>query len=256
MRVSLARRPLAFLSCLLLAAGVVAADLTVFAAASLKESLDEQVRVFSANNKTVHVRVSYAGSNALARQIESGAPANLFISADEEWMDYAAQKSLIVPASRRTLVSNDLVLIAPAAAARPMTIAPGFPLAAGLAGGRLSVANPDVVPAGKYARAALTKLGVWSTVETQLARAENVRAALAFVARGEAPLGIVYRTDALAEPKVSVVGTFPTDSHPPIVYPAAIVANQATPEAKALLDYLASNEAQAVWKRFGFAVPR
>ena len=256
MRLSVASRFAVFFSCLLLAVCAKAADLTVFAAASLKESLDEQIRIFGASNKGVQIRVSYAASNALAKQIESGAPASLFISADEEWMDYLAQKNLIVPASRRALVTNDLVLIAPVASAKQMTIAQGFPLAAALAGGRLSLANPDVVPAGKYAKAALIKLDVWSKVETQLARAENVRAALAFVARAEAPLGIVYRTDALAEPKVSVVGTFPADSHPSIVYPAAIVSAQATPEAKALLDYLASNGAQAVWKRFGFGVTR
>jgi molybdate transport system substrate-binding protein len=256
MRSSIARRLAVLFSCLLLAAWPAAADLTVFAAASLKESLDEQIRIFGANNKGAQIRVSYAGSNALAKQIESGAPAGLFISADEEWMDYLAQKNLIVPASRRALVTNDLVLIAPMATAKPVTIAPGFALAAALAGGRLSLANPDAVPAGKYAKAALTKLGVWTTVETQLARADNVRAALAFVARAEAPLGIVYRTDALAEPKVSVVGTFPADSHPAIVYPAAIVNGQATPEARALLDFLASNQAQAVWTRFGFGVAR
>lgn len=241
---------------LVLQLGAAAAELTVFAAASLKESLDEQIKVFNAKNKDMQVRVSYAGSNALARQIESGAPANLFISADEEWMDYVAEKKLIVNESRRTLVSNDLVIIAPAAAAKPLSIAPSFALSAALAGGRLAVANPDAVPAGKYARAALTRLGVWSTVETQLARAENVRAALAFVARAEAPLGIVYRTDAIAEPKVSIVATFPANSHPPIVYPAAIVSSQSTPEAKAFLVYLTSNEAQLVWKRFGFGLPK
>ena len=240
----------------LLQTSAMAVDLTVFAAASLKESLDEQVKVFTAKSKDIQVRVSYAGSNALAKQIESGAPANLFISADEEWMDHVADKKLIVPASRRTLVSNDLVIIAPVATATPMTIAPGFAIAAALAGGRLAVANPDAVPAGKYAKAALTKLGVWTTVDTQLARAENVRAALAFVARAEAPLGIVYRTDALAEPKVSIVATFPADSHPAIVYPAAIVSSQSTAEAKTFLDYLASSEALVVWKRFGFEVPK
>ena len=241
---------------LILQANATAADLTVLAAASLKESLDEQVKVFSAKNKGSQIRVSYAGSNALARQIESGAPANLFISADEEWMDYVAEKKLIVTASRRTLVNNDLVIIAPVATAKPITIVPGFPLGAALAGGRLAVANPDAVPAGKYAKAALSRLGVWTTVDTQLARAENVRAALAFVARAEAPLGIVYRTDALAEPKVSIVATFPADSHPAIVYPAAVVSSQSTAEAKTFLDYLASSEAQVVWKRFGFGVPK
>ena len=229
--------------------------ITVFAAASLKEALDEQVSAWSARSGH-RVRVSYAGSNALARQIESGAPAHLFISADAEWMDYLAQKKLIVAASRRDLVKNDLVLVAPTASAKPMAIASGFSLVAALAGGRLAVANPDVVPAGKYAKAALTKLGVWISVEGQLARAENVRAALAFVARAEAPLGIVYRTDAMAEPRVSIVGTFPPDSHPMIVYPAAMVAGQETAAARALLDALVTADAKIVWQRFGFAVPK
>lgn len=237
-------------------ANAMAADVTVFAAASLKESLDEQVKVFSASHKDVYVRVSYAASNALAKQIEAGAPAHLFISADEEWMDYVAQKKLIVAASRRDLVRNDLVLIAPAASTKLMNIAPNFPLAAALAGGRLAVANPDAVPAGKYAKAALTQLRVWSSVMGQLARAENVRAALAFVARAETPLGIVYRTDALAEPRVSIVGTFPADSHPAIVYPAAIVTGQESAAARALLDALVSVEAKEIWLRFGFTTPK
>ena len=232
-----------------------ATDITVFAASSLKEALDEQVSAWSARSGH-RVRVSYAGSNALARQIESGAPANLFISADEEWMDYLAQKKLIVAASRRDLVKNDLVLVAPITSAKPLTVTPGFALAAALAGGRLAVANPDAVPAGKYAKAALTKFGVWSSVEGQLARAENVRAALAFVARAEAPVGIVYRTDAMAEPRVSIVGTFPPDSHPVLVYPAAMVAGQETAAARALLDALLSADAKKAWQRFGFAVPK
>lgn len=248
-------RMLCITACAAITCTAFAADITVFAASSLKEALDEQVSAWSA--RTGHrVRVSYAGSNALARQIESGAPANLFISADDEWMDYLARKNLVVVASRRDLVGNDLVLIAPAAVAKPMTIAPGFPLTAALAGGRLAVANPDAVPAGKYAKAALTKLGVWASVEGQTARAENVRAALAFVARAEAPLGIVYRTDAMAEPRVSIVGTFPPDSHPAIVYPAAIVAGQETTAARALLDALLTADARIVWKRFGFATPK
>ena len=246
----------ALLAGFVLHASVMAAEVTVFAAASLKESLDEQIKSFSAHNKDITVRVSYAGSNALARQIESGAPANLFVSADEQWMDYLAQKKLIVAASRRNLVNNDLVLVAPAASAKPVAIASDFPLAAALAGGRLALANPDAVPAGKYAKAALTKLGVWSSVEGQLARAENVRAALAFVARAESPLGIVYRTDAMAEPRVNIVGTFPADAHPVIVYPVAMVAGHETPAARALLDALVSSDAKKIWLRFGFSVPK
>ena len=171
-----------------------AAELTVFAAASLKEALNENVKAFSA--KTGHpVRVSYAGSNALAKQIEAGAPADLFISADEEWMNYLAQRNLLAPGTRRNVVSNTLVLIAPTSADSSgklqLKIAPKFALAQALQGGRLALANPDVVPAGRYARAALTKLGVWGDVEKSLTRSENVRAALVLVARGEAPLGIV-----------------------------------------------------------------
>lgn len=238
------------------AANLAAAELTVFAAASLKEALDEQVKVISASHKDMQIRVSYAGSNALAKQIESGAPAQLFISADEAWMDYVTQKNLIVASTRRDMVKNELVIIAPTASLVTLDIAPGFALAAALGNGRLSLANPDVVPAGKYARAALTKLGVWDTVDTKIAGAENVRAALAFVARGEAPLGIVYRTDARAEPRVRVVAAFPGGLHAPIVYPAAIVAGQDSPAARALLDALTSANASAVWQKYGFVVTK
>lgn len=244
---------------LFLWASAAAAEVTVFAAASLKESLDEQIKIFTANNKWVAIRVSYAGSNALAKQLERGAPAHLFISADAAWMDYLAQRQVIVAGSRRDVLTNDLVLVAPAtsaASAKPVLIAKGFSLTSALAGGRLAVANPDAVPAGKYAKAALIDLGAWASVEARLARAENVRAALAFVARGEAPLGIVYRTDALAEPRVRIVGTFPANSHPAIVYPAALVNGQSTVEATAFLDYLTSSAAHAVWQRFGFGVPK
>jgi len=231
------------------------AGLTVFAAASLKESLDENLKLFSARTG-VAARVSYAGSNALAKQIESGAPANVFISADEVWMDYLRDRKLVVPGSIRVLVGNELVLIAPANSKAQIAVAPGFPLAAALAGGRLSVANPDAVPAGLYAKTALTKLNVWSTVEGSLARAENVRAALAFVARAETPFGIVYRTDAMAEPKVRVVAAFPKDSHAPIVYPAALVQGNDSKDAQALLDYLSSDAARSVWQKYGFTVSK
>ena len=236
-----------------------AADLTIFAAASLKEALDENVKAFNA--KTGHqVRVSYAGSNTLAKQIENGAPAGLFISADEQWMDYVAQKNLLVPGTRRNLVTNRLVLIAPAtlgnASTLQLKIAPKFALAQALQGGRLALANPDVVPAGKYARAALTTLEVWTDVEKSLTRSENVRASLVLVARGEAPLGIVYATDAKAEPKVRVVDTFAANLHPPVVYPAAVVTGKLNPATQSLLDYLGGAEARAVWLKYGFgAVP-
>ncbi len=240
---------------LALSGAALAADLTVFAAASLKEALDENVKAF--NLKTGHTaRVSYAGSNALARQIENGAPADVFISADEEWMNYLAQKKMINVASRRNVASNRLVLIAPAARTGSLNIAPKFPLALALDGGRLALANPDTVPAGKYARAALTQLGVWAEVEKSLTRSESVRAALLLVARGEAPLGIVYATDARAEPRVRVVGTFDAGLHPPVVYPAALVAGGRNPAAQALLDFLSSADARMVWSQYGFGATR
>ncbi len=227
----------------------------MFAAASLKEALDLNIRTFSA--KSGHqVRVSYAGSNALARQIENGAPADVFLSADEEWMDYLVGKNLIAAATRRNLLTNSLVLIAPADSSSTLRIAPRFALASELKGGRLALANPDVVPIGKYARAALTKLEVWSTVEKSLTRSENVRASLVLVARGEAPLGIVYATDAKAEPKVKVLDTFAASLHPPVVYPMAALAGKLNPASQALLDYLAGAEARAVWSRYGFGVLR
>lgn len=232
-----------------------AADITIFAAASLKEGLDENVKAFGA--KTGHqVRVSYAGSNALAKQIENGAPADLFISADEEWMDYVVNKNLIAAGSRRNLLTNSLVLVAPAGSTVSLRIGPKFPLLDALKGGRLALANPDVVPAGKYARAALAKLDVWGDVEKTLTRSENVRASLVLVARGETPLGIVYATDAKAEPKVRMVDTFPSSLHPPVVYPAAVLAGKLNPVTQALLDYLGGAEARVVWSRSGFGFPR
>ena len=231
-----------------------AADLTIFAAASLKESLDENVKAFNA--RTGHrVRVSYGGSNALAKQIENGAPADLFVSADEEWMDYVAQKNLLAPGTRRNLVTNSLVLVAPADSKLQLKIAPKFALALALQGARLALANPDVVPAGKYARAALTTLGVWADVEKTLTRSENVRASLVLVARGEVQLGIVYATDAKADPRVRVVDTFAANLHPPILYPAALMAGGKS-EAAVLLAYLAGQDARAVWQRHGFDTVR
>ena len=228
-----------------------AADITVFAAASLKEALDANLKTFRAD--TGHrVRVSYAGSNALARQIEHGAPADLLIAADEDWMEYLEARKLVVPGTRRNLVGNRLVLIAPAASPLKLAIAPNFGLAAALGNGRLALANPDNVPAGKYARAALTQLGVWTALEKSLTRSENVRASLVLVARGEVPLGIVYATDAAAEPRVRVVDSFAATLHPPIVYPAALLVGRANPATLGLLDYLGAAAARAVWVRFGF----
>ena len=238
-----------------IAAVACAADITVFAAASLKESLDENVRTFAAKSGR-QVRVSYAASNALARQIENGAPADLFLSADEEWMDYVAQRNLLAQGTRRDLVVNTLVLVAPADRTLSLRIAPNFPLAAALKGGRLALANPDTVPIGKYAKAALTSLGVWSEVEKTLTRSENVRASLVLVARGETPLGIVYATDAKAEPKVKVLDSFAASLHPPVVYPGAVVAGRLNPATLALIDYLGGPEARAVWIKYGFGIAR
>jgi molybdate transport system substrate-binding protein len=236
-------------------AHVQAASVLVFGAASLKEALDEQARRF-ADTSGDKVTVSYAASSALARQIANGAPADLFVSADLEWVDYLDERRLLRPGTRVELLRNALVLIAPAASRAQLTIGPRLPLAAALGRERLAMADPDSVPAGKYGRAALERLGVWSSVESRIARTENVRAALALVSRGEAPFGIVYATDAQADKGVRVVGTFPADSHPAIVYPAAIVAASASPAAKPLLDYLQSAAARPVWERYGFRMAR
>jgi molybdate transport system substrate-binding protein len=228
----------------------LAADVTVFAAASLKEAMDEQARRFKASSGN-KVTVSYG-----AKQIESGAPADLFISADLDWMDYLDKSKLLRPNTQSNLLGNALVLIAPASSATTLKIAPGFQLVAALGSEKLAMANPDSVPAGKYGKAALENLGVWKAVEKKVARAETVRAALVLVSRGEAPFGIVYKTDALADKGVRVVDTFPANTHPAIVYPIAIVASSKSPAAKSLLDDLHSTYAQAVWEKYGFGLPQ
>jgi molybdate transport system substrate-binding protein len=228
------------------------APITVFAAASLKDVLDEEGAAYTAKNGQP-VRFSYAASSVLAHQIEQGAPADAFISADVDWMDYVAQRHLIVAASRRDLISNHLALIAPADSKISVRIGKGMPLARALGDGRLAVAGPDV-PAGKYAKASLTALGVWEAVRPKLVQADNVRGALLFVARGEAPLGIVYDTDAKVQPKVRIVGLFPDASHPPIIYPAAVTSAAAHPEAAAFLGYLQGPQAAAVFRKYGFIV--
>lgn len=235
-------------------AGATAAPVTLFAAASLQESLTEAGHLWS-RSSGVPVRFSFGASSAIARQIAQGAPADLFLSADLEWMDWLAGKALIVPASRRNLLSNALVLIAPARSQTRLTVGGGMPLARALGPGRLAVADTNAVPAGRYAKAALTSLGVWRSVENRLLPAESVRAALAYVSRGEAPLGIVYATDARADPKVRVVGTFPAASHPPIVYPAALVAASRHRGAAGLLGFLQGAQASAAFRRHGFGVP-
>ena len=230
-----------------------AADVTVFAAASLKEALDDQAKQFEAStgNKVI---VSYGASNALAKQIEAGAPADIFISADLDWMDYVDQRNLVAPNTRFNLLRNTLVLIAPASSNATLKIGPNFGLAAALGTEKLAMANPDSVPAGKYGKSALEKLGVWASVEKQIARTENVRAALALVSRGEAPFGIVYSTDALSDKGVKIVDTFPPDSYPPIIYPAALLASSKSTAAKPLLEYLRSVPARSVWEKYGFGL--
>jgi molybdate transport system substrate-binding protein len=225
--------------------------LIVFAAASLKDALDE---VDAAYTKAtgVPVAASYAGSSQLIKQIEQGAPAEVFISADLESMDYGARKNAVQDKTRVNLLGNKLVLIAPAdSATGTVAIGPGLDLA-GLAGnGRITIGDVRAVPVGRYAQAALQKLGLWEAVQHKLAMVENVRVALALVARGEAPLGIVYETDATVEPKVKVLGTFPPDSHPVIVYPAALTAN-AKPRAATYLEFLQSPSARPIFEKRGF----
>ena len=228
---------------------------TVFAAASLKTALDEVGVVYTARTGR-KATVSYAAASALAKQIEQGAPADVFISADLDWMDFLASKGLVRTESRVNLISNTLVLIAPAGSPAEPKIAPGFELAAAIGDGKLATGDVKSVPVGKYAKAALTSLGVWAAIEPKIAGAENVRAALALVARGEARYGIVYGSDARSEPKVAVVDTFPPASHPPIVYPAAIMKEAASAEAAAYLDFLKGAEAARIFEANGFVVTR
>jgi molybdate transport system substrate-binding protein len=229
-------------------------SVVVFAAASLKNALDEIATGWTAKSG-VAVKTSYAASSALAKQIEEGAPADLFISADLDWMDYIETKNLLKAGTRGNLLGNAIVLVAPKDWTKgDIKIESNFPLAGLLGDGRLAMAGIASVPAGKYGKASLEKLGVWNSVANKLAESENVRAALALVARGEAPLGIVYRTDAAAEPSVKIVGTFPDDSHPPIVYPAAALASSKTAKAEDFLRYLAGPEAKAIFVKNGFTV--
>jgi len=224
--------------------------LRIYAAASLTNALDEIGTSFT--RKTgVAIKYSYGASSTLARQIEAGAKADIFMSADNDWMDYLQQRHLINAASRKTLFGNQLVLIAPADSNTKVKIAPGFALTTILGKERLAIADPDSVPAGKYAKAALTTLGVWNTVADKLVRADNVRTALTFVDRMETPLGIVYETDAMMDAKVRIVDTFPASSHPAIVYPVALTIG-ADASAEKFLAFLHSPTAQAVFKKCGF----
>jgi molybdate transport system substrate-binding protein len=235
-------------------APVRAADqVTVFGAASLTNALTDIVKMFDEKGKG-KVVPSFGSSSTLAEQIVHGAPANVLISADEAWMDYLVAKHLIVLTSRFDLLGNRLVLIAPSGSDLKLDIVPGFPLAKTLGSGLLATGDPDHVPAGKYAKSALRKLGVWRDVEGKLSRAYSVRGALALVERGQCPLGIVYSTDAAVSQRVKVVGTFPEDTHPPIVYPAALIAGKDTPVARAFIDFLKTPEAKAVFEKYGFTV--
>lgn len=225
----------------------------VLAAASLQEGLTEAADAWAAKRHPRPV-MSFAGSAALARQIQAGAPADLFISADEEWMDHVAERNLVRAGSRVSFLSNRLVLIAPAGSSARLTIGRNFPLARALGNGRLAMADPASVPAGRYGMAALRQLGVWPAVERKLARAENVRAALALVERGEAPFGIVYATDARASARVRVLGMLPAGSHPPITYPVAVLRTSPHPDAERFRRFLISREGKAIFARRGFMV--
>jgi|SRR5579862_2982192 len=249
------------LAWLALAAAPVRADadrpanttaLVVFAAASLGDALEEIDVAYSRARGTA-VKESFAASSVLAKQIEAGAPAEVFFCADPQWMDYLAEHQLLAPGSRRDVLANSLVLIAPADSNLRLSIGPGFALLAALHGGHLAMADPDSVPAGLYGRAALTKLGVWTQVAARVVRAENVRTALAFVARGEAPLGIVYRTDALADKRVRVVDVFPADSHQPIRYPLALT-RRAGAAAQDYRRFLLGESARQIFAKRGFLV--
>ena len=236
------------------AARAQAGGLVILAAASLKNALDEIAAAWAKDTGKTMPKISYAASSALAKQMEQGAPADLFLSADLDWMDYVEKKDLIRKDTRFNLLGNKIVLIAPKDSTAKIEVKQGFDLAKALGGGKLAMGNVDAVPAGKYGKAALEKIGAWAGVKDQIAQADNVRAALLLVARGEAPLGIVYSTDAAAEPNVKIVGTFPDDSHPPIIYPAAVIKDSKSADAKPFLDYLKSAKARPSFEKQGFAV--
>jgi molybdate transport system substrate-binding protein len=251
----------ASVSCAAAAAGSGAAGLhdggakplTVYAAASLTDALGEIAAAYTrAGGRPV--RLSFAATSVLARQIEAGARADAFVSADRAWLDYLEQRGRLVPGTRTNVAGNMLVLIAPADSPVSLAIGPGFPLRAALGEGRLALADPESVPAGRYARAALETFGAWTQVASRVAAADDVRRALAFVARGEAPLGIVYATDARREPRVRIVARFPAASHPPIEYPAAALRD-GDAEGARFVEYLRSSAAAAIFARHGFTTP-
>ncbi len=234
-------------------AAVAAEEVVVFAAASLKTALDQIATDFQAATGNTVV-ISYAGSNTLAQQIIQGAPADIFVSANEKWMDEVAKANLIAEGTRADLLGNTLVLIAHGKAAAPVEIGPGFDLAALLGDEKLAMAMVDSVPAGQYGKAALETLGIWAAVEPNVAQSDNVRAALALVSTGEAPYGIVYATDAVADDNVTVIGTFPADSHAPIIYPAALLTTAADDADRAFYQALSSDASDAIFAAQGFAI--
>lgn len=232
-------------------ASAQARDVVVFAAASLKNALDDAAAVWMRDTGK-RVVASYAASSALAKQIEAGAPADIFFSADLDWMDYATSKGLIRPESRISLLGNSLVLIASKDSAVQVELKPGLDLAAILGSNRLAMGHVNAVPAGKYGKAALEHLGAWAGVKDRVAQTENVRAALLLVSRGEAPLGIVYGTDAASDPNVTILGTFPEGSHPAIVYPVALTKDSVNPDAAQFLAFLRSEKARPFFQKQGF----
>ncbi len=248
------KRTVLVIGALLLAASLPAQDMvTVFAAASTTSAMDEILELYRKQGRGP-VRASYASSGALARQIESGAPAGVYLSANPGWMDHLEQRGLIAEGSREDLLANSLALIAPTQNRQNYSIRQGMPLGRWLNGGRLSMGDPAHVPAGAYAQQALQYFGVWELVQAQTVRAENVRAAVVLVARSEAPLGIVFTTDAAIEPQVRVVATFPSESHDPIVYPAAIIKEHDSEAARSFFEFLKSSDARRVFESYGFVV--
>ena len=228
-------------------------EILVFAAASMKTALDDIAKRWQSETGMT-VKVSYAGSSALAKQIEAGAPADIFISADSDWMNYVAGKNLIKSATRVDLLGNRIVLVAAKDDKTTLKIAPGFDLAGALKNDRLAMANVASVPAGKYGKVALEKLGVWRSVEKKVAQTDDVRAALLLVSRGEAPFGIVYATDAAADANVRIVDVFPLTSHAPIIYPASVLGSSKNADAEAFFAYLRSAKAKPLFEKQGFSV--
>ena len=237
------------------AAQAYAADVLVFAAASLKNALDDADAAYLKQTKT-KITASYAASGPLAKQIENGAPADIFISADLNWMKYVSDKHLIQEQSQVNLLGNKLVLVAAKDSTLKVDITPGFDLAGLIGNSRLSIGDPKSVPAGTYAQAALTKLGVWDKVQGKLAPAADVRGALALVSKGESPLGIVYQTDVNSDPGVKTIAEFPQDSYPPIIYPVALLASSKNPDAVKFLNWLTSKPAAVYFEKQGFTVLR